>query len=174
MKKLLFELLNKYKFYIGFSSVIYLFSTIVGVVIGLNANLPTSEVSLHFWDIFLNNIGIGLLIILVGLITLGIGGLLIVVFNGFYLGYILSSVIKVHGLKVIITAIAPHFFPEMMATFLCCAVGFESRIWIEEKLINSKKGNSKTERFKIILLTLIIILVLFAIAAWIETNISYF
>ncbi|SET19161.1 stage II sporulation protein M [Anaerobranca gottschalkii] len=173
MKNLLFEVIKRYKFYIGLSTVIYLVSIIIGLVLGMNVNLSTVEVYFNFWDIFLNNLKVGLLIIFIGLITVGIGGLFIIGYNGFYLGYILSSAIRVHGLNAIITAIAPHFLPEMMATFLCCALGFESRSWIEKKLINSKTNHFKTEEYKIILVTFIVSLVLYAVAALIETNISY-
>ncbi|SHK00349.1 Stage II sporulation protein M [Anaerobranca californiensis DSM 14826] len=172
MKLLLIEIYRRYYIIIFSSFLLFMASSIIGFIFSLDREILLYNVKLTLLDILINNLGVGLLIILLGIFTFGIGGILVVIVNGFFLGLTISSSFKIYGIELTFLGILPHFVPEILATLLCCSVGFEGRKLLEENFFKNN-NNLTLSKNKIITTTLLIILILYILAALIEINISY-
>ncbi|OPH52077.1 hypothetical protein BC351_33490 [Paenibacillus ferrarius] len=130
--------------------------------------LQPSEASAK--DIILNNLRIGGVIIVAGWISGGLLSNIIILGNGYLIGYVISYVTAFYGMDSIYRGLLPHFFFELLGLLFCATVGsFSARIlwkWLK----------NKPQEFSLIIkdgLTLLACaLLMIVIAGFIEGNIS--
>lgn len=96
-----------------------------GWVVGVKVPAYALGANPHFWELFWNNIKVGGLIVFSGLVTMGIGSLLLVGFNMAILGISSGGVYATSGFGPIVTGVLPHAPCEVAAMTLCALLGFE-------------------------------------------------
>ncbi len=106
--------------------VIYSLGIALGVLIYKNKTLDMVPQRLGIAAIFLNNIKTAFLILIVGLITVGIGSALLMLINGAVLGGAVMGVVNAYSFKPIISGILPHFMFETIGLAIFTAISFES------------------------------------------------
>lgn len=146
---------------------LYIVSIILGIIINFNQYDIINEVSLSFWNIFAQNLRLSLILIIVGFFTFGIISALVLIFNGFILGYVLIVIYNSYGILPILTGIMPHFFLEMIALILACCISRESHKFI----YNMRYSTVKTIRIRNSFYTFMVMLILLILASGIESSI---
>ncbi|MCY9657573.1 stage II sporulation protein M [Paenibacillus chondroitinus] len=115
------------------SLVFFIVGVFYGVCDGEN-NVPgflqPSEASAK--DIIINNLRIGGVIIVAGWVSAGLLSNIIILGNGYLIGYVISYVTSFYGMNSIYRGLLPHFFFELLGLLFCATVGsFSARIlWI--------------------------------------------
>lgn len=158
----------KKQIFISFS--FYFIGILVGMFLSRNQKYTTNPQNLKFAYIFLNNYKLSILIIIIGLITVGIASSIILFANGVILGDILIGVFNKYSILPILTGVAPHFVFEVLALCIATSISYESI-----KLIRFLIDKNYTNKVYIskILSNFFAMTVLFFIAALIETNIAH-
>ena len=117
-------------------------AAVIGFLCGLHFGSNSPRVAAHnrlsAWTVLSNNLRVGGLIILLGLISLGVGSLILIAYNQVIFGAAVSGVYMQSGWDPIVTGVLPHALPELAATAICGVLGFES--W-------RASGSSKEESF---------------------------
>lgn len=162
-----------HSFYLLLSIIIAIVPLIISICLNYQKHIVITPTKLSFLEIFSHNLLIGILIILAGLLTLGIGSSIFIIINFYTLGKTIITVINSYGIKPIITAILPHAFFELSATLFCCCLGFETL-----RIVKNIKSSAKGEKTKPIyigdaIMQFIFIIVLYAIAAFIESTVAF-
>ena len=105
-------------------------SAVIGFICGLyfggNSPRVAANNRLSAWTVLSNNLRVGGLIILLGLISLGIGSLLLIAYNQLIFGGRVIGGDMQRGWDPIVTGVLPHALPELAATTICGVLGFES------------------------------------------------
>ncbi len=74
-------------------------------------------------EIFINNLNVGLLLLIGGLITGGTLSLFLIMANGYIVGNIIFIAISNGNIKSLFTGLFPHFFLEIIGLFSFAVVG---------------------------------------------------
>ena len=105
-------------------------AAVIGFLCGLHfgGNSPRVAANnrLSMWTVLSNNLRVGCLIILLGLISLGVGSLILIAYNQVIFGAAVGGVYMQSGCDPIVTGVLPHALPELAATAICGVLGFES------------------------------------------------
>lgn len=123
------------------------------------------------WTIFLNNV-VAVGVTALGLVTLGFAAAFSVAFNGFVLGLVVGLATTSLAATTTLALIVPHGVFELTAFFLVAAVTFR----VNHRLARYVAGHDETiltrqELFEILVLFAVAV-VLIALAAWIEVNVT--
>jgi stage II sporulation protein M len=94
-------------------------ATLLGGADSVGGALP----ELTFWGLVVNN-GLVLVLLLATGLTLGLGTVAILVYNGVIVGYVLAVAVAASGPEVILFGIVPHGVVEIPAFLLAGAVAF--------------------------------------------------
>ncbi|GEP64806.1 hypothetical protein CBE01nite_25740 [Clostridium beijerinckii] len=148
----------------------YFIGIIVGMFLSRNQEYTTNPQNLKFAYIFFNNYRLSILIIIIGLITVGIGSSIMLFTNGVILGDILIGVFNKYSVWPILTGVAPHFIFEISALCIATSISYESIRFI--RLLLDKNYTNKVHIGRI-LSNFVTMTVLFFVAALIETNIAH-
>ncbi|AQT86370.1 hypothetical protein ERICIV_01780 [Paenibacillus larvae subsp. larvae] len=125
------------------------------------------------WDVFRNNVAVGMLIIISGLITGGILSSLIMIVNGYIIGFTIIGVISSNGIKPIMEGLFPHFLPESIAFLLCSTMGFGFGKYFLSYLIGIEHSKAEVKgALKDYMVMSVLFILLLLIASIIEANIS--
>lgn len=145
-------------------------SLFIGNQIHLNeANLLTGF-HYEWYQIAANNISAGLLVAASG-ILLSVPSVLLTLFNGFMLGYLVMLSASHYSAAAIIAALAPHGIFELPALILACAIGLKPFFWLLRFVGTKQSIDWKQEGFRIAWL-LGLMIALFIVASLIETYVS--
>lgn len=151
--------------------------------VGFTVELPTSTSKAEFnllnknpddWSrftlILVNNLKVGILIVSLGLISGGMGSIIVITLNGYSFGLLVNNLFSYYEnpFQVISIYVLPHAFTEVLAFCLCGCVGFKGFFLAKEMI----KSNEIPLRFLPKRNELLIPLFLFIISALIETFIS--
>ena len=105
-------------------------AAVIDFLCGLHFGCKSPRIAAHnrlsIWTVLSNNLRVGFLIILLGLISLGIGSLLLIAYNQVIFGAAVSGVYMQSGWGPIVTGVLPHALPKLAATAICGVLGFES------------------------------------------------
>lgn len=143
----------------------------VGVVNNLKEIYSINPTNLEFLPLFKHNLFIMLIVVVLGLVTFGLGGVIFGSITVYKLGAIFYSIIMKYGWSPIITGVLPHALFELTAILLAMLIGFEPCRQLLMYQINHRQ-NWHLEIKTITTLAIISIILLF-IAAIIESRISY-
>lgn len=157
-----------YKNNILIATAIYFLSIIGGIIIFHNEKIPIAPQSLSFLDLFLHNSLSVLLIIVVGLISFGVLGNLVLIANGIILGRIFAGVFNNYGISPLLSNIAPHFIFETLAILIATAISCETFKFI----YNIKHSEPKVIRLKFCLVGLCLVILLLVLSALIENQLG--
>ncbi len=157
-----------YKNSILFATAIYFLSIVVGIIIFHNEKIPIAPQSLSFLELFLHNSLSVLLIIVVGLISLGILGNLVLIANGIILGRIFAGVFNNYGLSPLLNNIAPHFIFETLAILIATAISCETFKFI----YNIKHNEPKVIRLRYCIVGFCLVILLLIFSALIESQLG--
>lgn len=124
----------------------------------------------EWYQIAANNIGAGLLIAASGLL-LSVPSVLLTLFNGFMLGYLVMLSASHYSAAAIIAALAPHGIFELPAIILACTIGLKPFYWLLRFVRTKQSVDWKQEGLKIAWL-LGLVIALFIVASLIETYVS--
>ncbi|WP_019424440.1 stage II sporulation protein M [Paenibacillus sp. OSY-SE] len=124
----------------------------------------------EWYQIALNNIGAGLLIAGSG-ILLSVPAMLLTLFNGFMLGYLVMLSASQYSMAEIIAALAPHGIFELPAIMLACSVGLKPISWLI-RYVRTKQSVSWKKEVRSIAALLGLMIALFTVASLIETYVS--
>ncbi|MFW5437189.1 stage II sporulation protein M [Paenibacillus apiarius] len=133
------------------------------------ANLVTGF-DYEWHQIALNNIGAGLLIAGSG-ILLSVPAMLLTLFNGFMLGYLVMLAASHYSAAEIIAALAPHGIFELPAILLACSIGLKPISWLI-RYVRTKQAVSWKKEGRAIAALLGLMIALFTVASLIETYVS--
>ena len=117
---------------------------------------------------FLHNSLSVLLIIVVGLISLGILGNLVLIANGIILGRIFAGVFNNYGLSPLLNNIAPHFIFETLAILIATAISCETFKFI----YNIKHNEPKVIRLRYCIVGFCLVILLLIFSALIESQLG--
>lgn len=157
-----------YKNNILIATAIYFLSIIGGIIIFHNEKIPIAPQSLSFLDLFLHNSLSVLLIIVVGLISFGVLGNLVLIANGIILGRIFAGVFNNYGISPLLSNIAPHFIFETLAILIATAISCETFKFI----YNIKHSEPKVIRLKFCLVGFCLVILLLVLSALIENQLG--
>jgi stage II sporulation protein M len=131
--------------------------------------LDSAESGTLFWQIFLNNLKV-CLILFMGGVTFGVVPVLILLQNGYIIGSIAEVMLRYHDVPVFAASLVPHGIFEIPALLMSAALGLQlSSALLLDGLGYSNAGNSGTwygTRF------LLIVVPLLFVAAAVETFVS--
>ncbi len=147
---------------------IFLLSSIVGYSIDLG--FEQEEFTATTKEIFLNNTTLCLYLIL-GMFTFGIMSFILLVINGIYLGSALNYYVENNGFEQMLYKFLPHAIFELPAIILSASIGFYLIVFVIEK---GSGRNNMPAKFYLghIMKTIVLIIVLLFIAAFMESYIS--
>ena len=152
-------------------------AAVLGFLCGLHFGCNSPRVAAHnrlsMWTVLSNNLRVGGLIILLGLISLGVGSLILIAYNQVIFGAAVSGVYMQSGWEPIVTGVLPHALPELAATAICGVLGFES--WRALRIIKRRivSGDKIPFGAKGIIVLGCCALGLYLLGAIIESTISY-
>lgn len=152
-------------------------AAVIGFLCGLHFGSNSPRVAAHnrlsMWTVLSNNLRVGGLIILLGLISLGVGSLILIAYNQVIFGAAVSGVYMQSGWEPIVTGVLPHALPELAATAICGVLGFES--WRALRIIKRRivSGDKIPFGAKGIIVLGCCALGLYLLGAIIESTISY-
>ncbi len=117
------KFINKWKK----SYLIYLISFIISCVVGIFAikGDPTNFApqNVGYLEIFLNNLNVGLLLLIGGIFTGGTLSLILIMVNGFIVGNVIHVAIAIGNIKSLFTGLLPHFFFEVFGLLSFAVLG---------------------------------------------------
>lgn len=166
----------------------FLFSLFVFMVAFFSAWLFAKKIKIglngdnySFLHLFAHNIYISAKLLILGLLTLGIGNTVYLFYNGFFLGLTVFSVYYQFGITPILTGIVPHVIFEITGFLIFCMLGYESFFVVRDlrsSVLKENQSVNKLEIFKFVqfkksIFLLCLAILLLAIAAFIEANFSY-
>lgn len=114
--------------------------------------------------LFFNNLKSSLAGMIFG-VFLGIFSILVALFNGYILGFVLSESVKANGI-LILWKLLPHGIFELSAVFISLGLGLRMGINV---LFNKKKGGLKNDFYNSLRVFLFVVIPLLIIAAIIES-----
>ena len=123
--------------------------------------------------IFANNTFISLLAMLGG-IFFGICPIIIILFNGYFIGVVVFSSVQEYGILVVLFALLPHGIIELPMIFISASMGLRLGVLAFQKIFRIKEEEIrfKYELFSAIRFFVTVIVPLLFIAAIIETFIT--
>lgn len=142
-----------------------------GIMNNLGEIYSINPTHLEFLPLFKHNLFILIIIIVLGFVTLGLGGVIVGSVTVYKLGAILYSVIMKYGWSPIVTGVFPHALFELTAILLAMLIGFEPCRQLLIYQMNCRQSH-KAEMKKVCTLLIISIVLLF-IAALIESEVSH-
>lgn len=106
---------------------IYLIGFVVGIFTGIyyfegKVNTFNPE-NVSYIEVFVNNLNVGSLLLIGGLITGGTLSLFLIMANGCIVGNIIFIAISNGNIKSLLTGLLPHFFFELIGLFSFAVVG---------------------------------------------------
>ena len=153
--------------------IIALLGVLSGWAIGCHIPMRPENNMPAFWGLLLNNVKVGGMVIVAGLLTLGVGALFLVGFNMMILGASTAGVYATSGIGPILSGVLPHAPCEIVAMVMCALVGFEG--WrviaiFKERLVSGEcvKFNVKSTAFLVLGA-----IVMYVLAALLESGISH-
>lgn len=155
------------------ASIATVIGFLAGLYIGRDSRQAAVNNRLPIWTIMGNNLHVGGLVILLGLISFGVGGLIVIAYNQLIFGATVMAVYSESGWGPIITGVLPHAFFELVATVTCGILGFEG--WRALRIIKKRIVSGERTPFGISgILTLAgIAFGFYLLGAVIESVISY-
>lgn len=152
----------------------------IGVLSGIiNASIhPTKFEKIIFnktiYSIFCNNIKTCSLIIILGILSLGIISSLIIIYNSYIIGYILTNVYKNFGIKPIFNGLFPHFLWEISAILIASTLSFGTIKYLVDYLRKTKKLNNFFSRSNLLtyVTMYLVMFILIVVGSIIECKIS--
>ena len=120
------------------SVIFYFLGILLGVLLFWSKSLDFNHTYNTWITIFINNLKVAMMIIIIGLITFGIGNSIMLVMNGCILGSVIKSLINLKMESAIITGLFPHMFLEIIGLILCSAISYESLILVRQMALNKK------------------------------------
>jgi len=146
---------------------------LTGLYIGRDSRQTAANNRLSLWTILGNNLHVGGLIIILGLVSFGAGGLILIAYNQLIFGATAIAVYSESGWEPIITGVLPHAFFELAATVACGVLGFEG--WRALRIIKKRVISGERIPFGTagILALVGIAAGLYLLGAVIESTISY-
>lgn len=153
------------------SILIYMGASIVGGILQqYQSSIPLNNPGYNWFNYFSHNINQSLWIILIGLISYGLGSFILLAINGFAMGIGIEIMVQNNRLDLIWSAFFPHAIFEIPAILLTTLFPF--MLW--RAIINVLKRRNIKELNKQlkyeILPTISLILLLFFIAAIMESQ----
>jgi len=97
------------------ASIATVIGFLAGLYIGRDSRQAAVNNRLPIWTILGNNLHVGGLVILLGLISFGVGGLIVIAYNQLIFGATVMAVYSESGWGPIITGVLPHPFFELVA-----------------------------------------------------------
>ena len=119
------------------ASIATVIGFLAGLYIGRDSRQAAVNNRLPIWTILGNNLHVGGLVILLGLISFGVGGLIVIAYNQLIFGATVMAVYSESGWGPIITGVLPHAFFELVATVTCGILGFEG--WRALRIISGER-----------------------------------
>ncbi|WP_374020628.1 stage II sporulation protein M [Paenibacillus thiaminolyticus] len=168
------QLYSRWKILFAISAAFYAAGILAGILSGSVMDIPSfAPMESGMWDIFKNNVVVGLIIISSGLITGGVLSSIIILCNGYIIGYTMIGVTSNYGLRPIMEGLVPHFFPESMALMLCAAMGFSfgKYLLLYMKGVEQRQGELRTVARDCLVISALFILLLL-LASFIEAHVS--
>ncbi|MBE3557349.1 MAG: stage II sporulation protein M [Firmicutes bacterium] len=151
----------------------YVIGLLAGLVVGHSLRLPIHPTALPFFTTLWHNAVIGVGMVVAGVASFGVVNTVYLLFNAGLLGVTIRGVWNTSGPQPLVTGVLPHAVPEVVATLICCALGYESY-----RVMNALKRDLALPRKEILqvketLVLLVVALILFALAAGIESFVSH-
>ncbi len=97
----------------------------VGLINGIGIKQVIMPTKIGFMHLFTHNYVILIISILLGLISLGVGGLILPCYTMYNLGLIIPGIVLSYGWHPLITGIAPHALFEISSFVIGIIIGFE-------------------------------------------------
>ena len=156
------------KKYFCLALIILVIGVIIGIcIIKLSGNSPTSSIQmLRFNEIVNHNAGVALTILIIGSLTLGVGGLVILFINGISMGIVMGIL----SFKQIVFILFPYALFELLSFIFIAMAGIEISRNIK-KFMKERKLIVLVNEWLYIRFLLTITLTLLAIAGLIEVYI---
>lgn len=145
-------------------------SLFIGKQIHLDKSNLITGFDYEWYQIAANNIGAGLLIAASG-ILLSVPAVLLTLFNGFMLGYLVMLSASHYSAAAIIAAFAPHGIFELPAILLACTIGLKPFSWVL-RYVRTKQSVDWKKEWRTIAALLGLMVALFTVASLIETYVS--
>ena len=164
--------------------LIFLFIGCVTFIIGFESDLPASVNKLDFQlqeerkdglsrfiHIFSNNVKVGVLIILMGAISGGLGSVLIFSLNGYSFGLLVDSLFTYYRnpIDIMLIHVLPHAPTEILAFCLCGCIGFKGFYFAKQIVLRNHISLAHLPKIKEMYLPG----VLFFVSAFVESFISF-
>lgn len=146
-------------------------SFITGTIHGIGLPQTMNPVHLDFMELLKHNYTVLLITIVLGLTTLGVGGLVLPCYTMFNLGLITPGIVANYGWSPLITGIAPHALFEISSFIIGILVSFEVHRLLLRLQLGLPFNMKKIISTDIALIAMSFILMM--LAAFIESGVSY-
>ncbi|WP_196333138.1 stage II sporulation protein M [Paraclostridium sordellii] len=113
--------INKFKYVILFFLIIFVIGIVLGHIYGNrinNLNLGQSE---NFFNIFKNNLTVGLMLMFLGAITGGVYSIVVLGINGYIVGQVINYLIEKRITILIVSGLLPHSIFEVLG-LICFSI----------------------------------------------------
>lgn len=100
-------------------------SFIAGIIHGIGLPQTMNPVHLGFVELLTHNCTILLITLGLGLISMGVGGLVLPCYTLYNLGGIIPGVVAAYGWRPLVTGVAPHAFFEISSFIIGALISFE-------------------------------------------------
>lgn len=151
----------------------YVIGLLAGLLVGHNLRLPIHPTTLPFLTTLWHNAAIGVAMVVVGVASFGVVNTVYLLFNAVLLGVTIQGVWNTSGPQPLVTGVLPHAVPEIVATLICCALGYESYRILHALKQDLALPRNEIFQVKETLVFLSAALLLFALAAGIESFVSH-
>jgi stage II sporulation protein M len=145
-------------------------SLCIGNQIHFNTTHLMKGFDYEWYQIAANNIGAGLLIAASG-ILLSVPAVLLTLFNGFMLGYLVMLSASHYSAVAIVAALVPHGIFEIPAILIACTIGLKPASWLI-RYARKKQTIAWKKEWRTIAMLLGFMAALFIVASLIETYVS--
>lgn len=162
-----------YIYYFLLSAFVYFVCIGLGIFISHKTKLTIHPTDMKLLPTLLHNWLIGAVLIIIGIVSFGLGNTLFIGYNGLMLGITLMGAYNSSGITPIISGVIPHAVTEILATLICCTLGYESLRYTKIIKRNAKLKLQEQLHIKDSLILASSAFLLFTISAFIETFISH-
>lgn len=168
MKRLVSEIKHWFIYYkkgVFLASTVYFISLLFGLILFRSEVIPISPTTLSFFRLWAHNGVVMLLILILGIVSFGILGNLVLVSNGLILGRILVGVYNGYGFSPIVKHILPHFIFETAAIVIAGAISYETYKFF----YNIRHSDTRVIRLRYVCVGIVFVVILLSIGAFIES-----
>lgn len=168
--KLCLRLCSRSSFAAVITLIIFI-SFIVGMIRGLGIPQTIMPVHLGFLELLKHNSYLLLISIVIGLVSLGVGSLILPCYTMFNLGLIIPGIVAGYGWHPLVMGVLPHAFFEIASFIIGVLISFEVYRMLLMYQLRLPCNIRKTILQDAYLFTVSLLLMM--IAAFVESGVSY-